>query len=990
MEKKNKHYHWILRLMCASILMTGLAACSSSEGSDDPDTPDKPKPDVPVAEGDWQVVPATGGTITKDSLSITFPSGTFAEDTKVAITEIKKGDIGGKYEASKFYQITLPSNAGKPMTVKMKSSDNSEDISFVANSIGFCMTGGTFMDIETITETRYSNGEYSTTIPAFDKNNPGDENVYFSIGLGHMINYKSGNVRTRGVFDEVLHEGKVKNVSYKIRFPFKTLCFYNRETLVKLEMKAQIINKYVPQALNKIFDLGMKVNGERTLNINIETGSDWGGFSESWLNQNWSEMSLGITPLLDPNTTEEDIRCTVIHELFHFVQSNYDGRCQFEKGCFHFRGGGEDLIMYEMGAVWSEYLLNNGQLNASWLLHEALIELLVDGMGFSDVLTRHVADPWNPIGSITFDLWNPDWANIRQYGPKYQNQGYSMAPMLYYLCSTKEMSAFKFDSTSVAELHEEWSKHFSNSNQTMPTLSILDDWAEHKHDSHFFVNDGIDDFHLKLLCGEVVKGIDIFIEYDSLMKPKGDELIKNLDTKLYQFEGTNYPYGYAVKSLQFYGLKDATLKDKKLVIKQETEGMQTYLLTANRKEKKFERIGTVAKGQDSIVVTGNKLESYRKADGSIDQYFFMVTTRTTNATSDTGKKSWKATAELQDAEEDFKPATVNPKTISFDVYGGYNYDVKIDKGSYKYCDVEVPSIFSTWLKASVTDDGKVTIIAEPNETTENRQGTVNCWVSTKPNPTDAEKKYLTPSVTVIQQGGVENTGNASVEPTTLDFPAVGGSKYVAFDYGAYSYYGKTLSDAALEWIRTDWSIDYLDVIGYSSTNRFAKQFYVNVFPNPSNTERVDTVKMSFYYTKGAPWNERYVVPVIIRQDAGPATLADMKKLFVGKWWSKYDKTSAGNDKYNYQRYTFNADNTFAHETSIAIDGILPPTWDMEKSGTYSITSYKVLGHRVQLQIQLQVKEGYYNCIVEVFPHFMYLAYYNNAGMLVHGVYLEKI
>ena len=54
MYKKTKTYGWMLRLMSVAFLLAGLTACDSSEESDN--EPDKPKPDVPVAEGDWQTV----------------------------------------------------------------------------------------------------------------------------------------------------------------------------------------------------------------------------------------------------------------------------------------------------------------------------------------------------------------------------------------------------------------------------------------------------------------------------------------------------------------------------------------------------------------------------------------------------------------------------------------------------------------------------------------------------------------------------------------------------------------------------------------------------------------------------------------------------------------------------------------------------------------------------------------------------------------------
>lgn len=628
---------WMLRLLSALFMLSGLTACSSTEDSVEDSA--KPKPEVPVNDDDWQTLPVAGGTITKDSISITFPSGTFSEETKVAITEIQKGKIGGEFEASKFYQIALPSNASKTMVVKMKSSDKNNDISFVMNSPGFCISSCEEKTIETLLHTNYSNGEYSATIPSFDQTNSIDDIVYLTIGLGHMISYNSTNTRrTRGVFDEVLHEGKVKNVSYKIRFPWWTLCTNEKDTLFLVEMKAKNINEYVKQALTKIFDLGFKVNGDRYIDIVFDNNTDWGGFSNSKVFKETSELSLGIKKMLGEGTEEKDIKCTVIHELFHFIQSEYDKRCQFEKGRLQLDGGGEDLVMAEMGAVWSEHMLNDGQLNAKWLMAEVLSSIFQDLMSLTNIAER----------------W--DAALVKKPGARYQNQGYSMAPLLYYLCSTKEMEAYNFDSKSIVELHELWSTHFSIRKQTISTINLLYNWAKNSHNSEFFFGDQIDDYYLKLLKGELVKGLDIFSYYDylyikDLKKSKKDKFVDKLFDKI-PFEGEIYPFGYVFRAIQLNGLKDESLKNKKLVIKQESEKMQTYLLTANRTDKKYERIGTVAEGQDSIVVSGDKLESYRKADGTFDQYFFFVTTRTSNSTSDTGAKPWKVTVEIMDAKKE--------------------------------------------------------------------------------------------------------------------------------------------------------------------------------------------------------------------------------------------------------------------------------------------------------------------------------------------------
>lgn len=115
-------------MMLMTILFTSLVACS--ESSDSEEQPEGPS--VPVNPGDYQDVPVTGGVIKKGNIAINFPSGTFDSDTKVAITEVNKGSVGGEHEASPFYQLTLPASTRKPFIVKMKADDSSGGSSLMA------------------------------------------------------------------------------------------------------------------------------------------------------------------------------------------------------------------------------------------------------------------------------------------------------------------------------------------------------------------------------------------------------------------------------------------------------------------------------------------------------------------------------------------------------------------------------------------------------------------------------------------------------------------------------------------------------------------------------------------------------------------------------------------------------------------------------------------------------------------------------------------
>ena len=102
------------KLLTFLTLVLCLTACKEDDSNADEQAP----PSVPVSNDDWQNVSASGGTIEKGDIALTFPAGTFSSSEKVAITNVKQGSMLGEYEASPFYQITMPCTAGKPTTIR--------------------------------------------------------------------------------------------------------------------------------------------------------------------------------------------------------------------------------------------------------------------------------------------------------------------------------------------------------------------------------------------------------------------------------------------------------------------------------------------------------------------------------------------------------------------------------------------------------------------------------------------------------------------------------------------------------------------------------------------------------------------------------------------------------------------------------------------------------------------------------------------------------
>lgn len=640
---------WMLRLLSALFMLSGLTACSSTEDSVEDSA--KPKPEVPVNDDDWQTLPVAGGTITKDSISITFPSGTFSEETKVAITEIQKGKIGGEFEASKFYQLTMPVTTKQPITLNLKTTETGSDIAFIVRSDGYSISSGLFFPTETRLDYTATAEGYKAKLPVFE-NGENPENSSLIIGAVHLPPLGQGSTRSDSKWT-----GQVGNIKYEVNISSAARKKIDATTLKKIESDiGPKVHEYVKTALTKIQELGFMTKEERnkekikerTLNVSFRVASEaqswyewskpeyiYGWHDQSCMNDKWSSISIGIEKSTAPDADELSLKQTVIHELFHYYQAEYDPRTPWKKASPQY----DPLVMYEMGGPWVEQFVNEGQLNSDWLFKNGFSMIFSDRTGLTDIRTR-----WDVGGS-------------KKVTDRYQNQGYTMSPLLYYFCSNADMKIYGFSNKSAVNLYTFWGKNFMD--QENQTLRILDNWIKEK-DYRGGISAFIDDYYLELLTGKFVKGLDIFKAFDYILKPNWNEKVRELFVKHAPIEGINYPYGYGLKSLEFIGLKDVTLKDKRLVVKQEEKGMQTYLLTANRTDKKYKRIGTVATGQDSIVVSGDKLESYRKADGTFDQYFFFVTTRTSNSTSDTGAKPWKVTVEIMNAkkeEDKFEPRT---------------------------------------------------------------------------------------------------------------------------------------------------------------------------------------------------------------------------------------------------------------------------------------------------------------------------------------------
>ena len=176
---------------------------------------------------------------------------------------------------------------------------------------------------------------------------------------------------------------------------------------------------------------------------------------------------------------------------------------------------------------------------------------------------------------------------------------------------------------------------------------------------------------------------------------------------------------------------------------------------------------------------------------------------------------------------------------------------------------------------------------------------------------------------VIQQG--EEVGNARVEPTMIEIPAEGAVRTAKYYFGDYKSLGRQMSDAAKEWINASWS----------NNDNYKDEVVICVGPNTTNKARQDTIKMGFTMVKGSPFDERYIIPIVVKQAAGPYNLADAKSYLVGSW--RYKETVSGS--YDIDKdylITFNSNGTYKEvrkEDAINYDYHTSGT----EEGTYEVT-----------------------------------------------------
>lgn len=596
-------------LFILAILTMGLMACSTKE--DVADEREPLKPETPVEKDEWETILPDGGVIERDDITIQFPKGTFSSETKVAVSEVKKGQILGEEEVSKFYQITLPYSCAKEFKVKIKCDKNGDDINAVVHAPSMAIGPYKKKYSDITLESTYSNGEYTFTIPA-SSNEGVSDNANLSVGIAKRNRIAGESAGTRAVGG--------------ISWHYDIGTFHQQKYLANWT-KADYPGT-IKSALQHLQDLGFKIDGTRNLPVSFEVMDEG---TSGYLDQDgWNDIWNGIV-LNDRYITDFDnynakypVKRTCIHELLHYYQSHYDPRWPSVK----MATDGDERMIYECAAVWSEKFNDGGSPSLDFV-SQYLPRFLTS---LTEVKKAHEDDK-----------------ESKNY---YADHGYGMAALIEYLTTQRKSEGI--DNNSVVELYEIMKSSSAKIGFSLSgtTFDFLKSWVK-KHNSTFFENDGYDDFILKLMTGKV------YTEIKPSQAVNGSTNQLKTDGEV-SFNGTCYPYGGYICRTQLLanGEEDqfkekGSLTNKQLVIEQNQDGVKTYVV-AQYQGGLMQIDGKATKGSP-IIIDGKTLESFRKNENYNVNFYTISTNSNNQSTLPTEVK-----VELKDMEEtDIKITNVN-------------------------------------------------------------------------------------------------------------------------------------------------------------------------------------------------------------------------------------------------------------------------------------------------------------------------------------------
>lgn len=336
--------NFLLMMLTAVLLATFITSCSESGSDSDPSSPTQPQ--TPVADGDWQVVPASGGTIEKGDITITFPSGTFPKDVKVAVTEVNSNIGTNSGAVSKFYQITLPINGtAKDFTITLNSAETANCVGMVLQSPGWDCHTGEISNMEISLDTHKSNGKYSAIIPKVDDATVLNTQPFFTVGLVQKSDINDTKETRQSTRADSNFKFKVcwdSETDFKVDILNPSSIDYTNDMNAQMQYLRDFLEIYIPKEVSTLHDHGFKLPQSTVTyqfeNFNILQDNEWGCYKNGLFFTSYGYVRLNHKKFVNfykNGSLKEDaleLRQTIIHESLHAITDKvYDKRTAPEK-----------------------------------------------------------------------------------------------------------------------------------------------------------------------------------------------------------------------------------------------------------------------------------------------------------------------------------------------------------------------------------------------------------------------------------------------------------------------------------------------------------------------------------------------------------------------------------------------------------------------------------------------------------------------------------
>ena len=698
-----------------------------------------------------------------DDITIDIPKGTFKGSSKVNISEVEKGLIGGENELSKFYKVKFYAGVAKNFNVsfKMPQVTNGDAVKMQFSVMGWAPSLNEECMVDNMFETSYAGGAYVAEIPAMESPEDADEiEVYFGVRKYNLLSNNSP-ARTRVPGSRILPA---------LEWPED--CLTSNYQQVDYYLSNWGLDK-LGEAGSILENLGYEPVGEEpgpyVIRYCVKKG---GGEHPGYYSLNpWGKRFSTITLCTDAigrlgtSGNYNSLMETVIHETFHWFQMYYDPRSALRLflGFNHFRGR---TLLNEAASVWSEtYYTAKGM--PSNVTKENVMFFLSCANDITFVEAEGLLD------GVNFD----------------QNKGYGASALLAYL--SKKLG--------IGIVYDIFKKRLTSSDlDPDDSIGIIEKVAdENKLD--IFSQKGYKEFVEALGTNKVYEGYNFtdmlgglykMKEYwtlDGFSMVKGGVIKKTLsgDDPKVNFYNYVYDYGALVESLditartideKFNGIENTTT-----IIEQMHEGLTTYVY--GYENGNYYYIGSTKEG--APLELPNKIY-FKQGSFLFSNGCVLVTILDEFKVKHAITYESKIEARVEGKEVEFE---VEPDHLDFEAGGGtQRLTVTTNQPKFQ-SELDEDSKRKGWLKISEVEGG-VDVTATPNTDPTPRKGYVIVT------PISAAGKVLEDKVVTIPV-----TQNPSflvnVEPNPITLPG----------YGSEFKNGKMTSSFTVKYIKDAKSVN---------------------------------------------------------------------------------------------------------------------------------------------------------------------------------------